>query len=188
MLKNIWTTFFQPSRRFPIGILLGGVAGIILWGGFNTALEATNSIGFCINCHEMEQTVYQEYKKSVHYKNRSGVRVTCADCHVPRAWLPKMIRKIRATNELYHKLAGSIDTLEKFEAKRMVLAERVWQRMESTDSLECRNCHDYQAMDFEKQQRRPREKHPLAIKQNETCIDCHKGIAHQLPEEYESDD
>jgi cytochrome c-type protein NapC len=58
----------------------------------------------------MEQMVFQEYKQSVHYKNASGVRATCFDCHVPKAWLPKMIRKIKVSNELYYKALGSINT------------------------------------------------------------------------------
>jgi cytochrome c-type protein NapC len=42
-------------------------------------------------------------------------------------------------------------------------------------------------MDFKKQQKRPQKKHPQAMKQGKTCIDCHKGIAHSLPEGYEED-
>lgn len=34
----------------------------------------------------------------------------------------KQSRKIAATNELWHKLVGTIDTKEKFEAKRLDLA------------------------------------------------------------------
>lgn len=168
----------------------GTVFGILFWGGFHTAVEQSNTIEFCISCHEMEQTVFQEYKKTTHYKNASGVRATCSDCHVPKDWFPKIIRKIHATNELYHKLVGSIDTPEKFEAKRLKLAERVWDGMIRSDSRECRNCHSFDSMDFHKQQRRSAEKMQEVIKANsgETCIDCHKGIAHKLPKDYEDDD
>ncbi len=107
----------------------GTLFGVLIWGGFHTVLEKTNSLEFCISCHEMEQTVYQEYKKSIHYKNAAGVRTTCADCHVPKEWLPKMVRKIQATNELFHKVMGTIDTQEKFELKRLELAENVWRSM-----------------------------------------------------------
>jgi cytochrome c-type protein NapC len=58
-------------------------------------------------------------KESVHYKNASGVRATCADCHVPKEWTPKLIRKIQASNEIYHKVIGSLDTREKLVDKRM---------------------------------------------------------------------
>jgi cytochrome c-type protein NapC len=140
-------------------LLLGRVLpASCFWGGFNTAMEATNTMGFCTSCHEMRDTVYQEYQTSVHFKNASGVRATCSDCHVPHAWGPKMIRKIQASNELLHKFLGSIDTPEKFEAKRLELATHVWDKMKATDSRECRNCHSFEAMRFEHQRQRAREK------------------------------
>ncbi|MGB1130840.1 MAG: NapC/NirT family cytochrome c, partial [Haloferula sp.] len=55
------------------GIAGAFVAGIIFWGGFNTAMEATNTKDFCISCHEMENFVYEEYKGTIHDVNRSGV-------------------------------------------------------------------------------------------------------------------
>ena len=189
MIKRFWNFLWRPSLKYSLGVLLiaGGVGGVIFWGGFNTFMEYTNTLEFCISCHEMEQTVYEEYKKSVHYKNPSGVRVICSDCHVPKEWTPKLLRKIRASNELFHKFLGTIDTREKFEAKRLELAEHVWASMEASDSRECRNCHSYEAMDFHKQTRRAREKMQEGLKQGKTCIDCHKGIAHKLPDDYEKD-
>ena len=71
-------------------------------------------------------------------------------------------------------LAGTIDTREKFEVKRLQMAERVWASMEATDSCECRNCHSFEAMDFSKQERRPQDKHPEAARDGKTCIECHK--------------
>ena len=106
-------------------LLAGGfAAGVIFWGGFNTAMEATNTMPFCISCHEMHDNVYQEYKQTIHYSNRTGVRAVCSDCHVPKDWTHKMIRKIQASNEVLHKILGSIDTPEKFNAKRAELAQQ----------------------------------------------------------------
>lgn len=188
LFKRLWRWFTRPSVLIGQGYLLmiGGFAGIIFWGGFNTAMEATNTMEFCVSCHEMRDTVYEEYKTSVHYKNASGVRAICSDCHVPHEWLPKMVRKVQASNEIYHKLMGSIDTPEKFEAKRLQLATHVWDTMKANDSHECRNCHSWDAMDFDKQRARSREKmEPVALghgtADGSTCIDCHKGIAHKLP-------
>ncbi len=155
------------------------VGGIVFWGGFNTGMEATNTLGFCISCHEMENTVYQEYKSTIHFQNRTGVRATCSDCHVPDPWVHKFIRKIEASRELYYKLTGSIDTAEKFEAKRLTLARRVWKAMKDTDSRECRNCHNFQSMNPEFQRPRARKQHLNAFETGQTCIDCHKGIAHK---------
>jgi nitrate/TMAO reductase-like tetraheme cytochrome c subunit len=162
-------------------LLCGAVAGVLFWGGFNTVVEATNSMEFCISCHEMKANVYEEYKKSPHYMNASGVRATCPDCHVPKEWVPKMLRKIRASNELFHHLRGTIDTPEKFNEQRRAMAERVWAEMKANDSHECRNCHSWDAMDFHKQTARAREKMEEGRKEGKTCIDCHQGIAHTLP-------
>jgi len=180
----------KPSAKYSALTLLaiGIAAGIIFWGGFHTVVEATNTEQFCISCHEMEKNVYVEYKETIHYTNRTGVRAVCADCHVPKEWGPKMVRKILATRELYGKAVGSIDTREKFEAKRLVLAEREWARMKANNSLECRNCHSLESMDPEKQKQRAKRAHLLAVKNNETCIDCHKGIAHHKPAGMKEDD
>ena len=161
--------------------MIGGAGGVVAWGGFNTFMEHTNTLEFCISCHEMKSTVYEEYKTSVHFTNASGVRAVCSDCHVPKEWTAKLIRKIQATGELYHHLVGTIDTAEKFAQERRRLAEHVWATMKSNDSRECRNCHSFQSMDFHKQTARASEKMQEAMNTGQTCIDCHKGIAHQLP-------
>ena len=167
-------------------LLIGGIVlGIILWGGFNWALALTNTEKFCISCHEMKDNVYQEYKNTIHYSNRTGVRATCPDCHVPKDWTHKIVRKIQASNELYHKLLGTIDTREKFKEHRLELALHEWKRMKSVNSRECRNCHDYEYMDFVAEGRRAVKAHSEGLDKGKTCIDCHKGIAHQLPKGWE---
>jgi cytochrome c-type protein NapC len=182
-LRRFWNFLARPSARFSLlGIfVVGGVSGIVFWGGFNTAMEATNSLGFCISCHEMRDTVYAEYRQTVHFANRSGVRATCADCHVPRDWVHKVGRKIQASGEVWGKLTGSIDTPAKFEAKRAELASHVWKRMKATDSLECRNCHSAEAMSSERQTEKAQARHKKGFAEGKTCIDCHFGIAHNEP-------
>ncbi|MCD0501392.1 NapC/NirT family cytochrome c [Bordetella petrii] len=188
--KGIWAWLRRPSASISLGgLLLAGIAlGIFFWGGFNTALEATNTEAFCISCHEMRDNVYPEYKETVHYSNRTGVRATCPDCHVPKDWTYKMIRKVQASKELWGKLAGTIDTREKFEAKRLELARHEWQRMKASDSRECRNCHGLESMNPELQKQRARKQHQMATEDGMTCIDCHKGIAHHKPEGMTDDD
>ena len=187
-IKSFIKNMRSPSTATLGSLLVAGfVTGVIFWGGFNTAMEATNTEEFCIGCHEMKDNVYQEYKDTVHYSNRTGVRATCPDCHVPKPWIHKMVRKVQASNELLHKALGTIDTAEKFEEKRLKLAQNVWRSMEKTDSRECRNCHDYESMDFVEQQRRAVTSHSKGLEEGKTCINCHKGIAHSLPALYEVD-
>ena len=179
----------MANRRFGLlALLVSFAAGAVGVGGFVAAVEYTNRTEFCISCHEMEQTVYQEYLASPHYKSASGTGAGCADCHVPREWPAKIVRKVRATGELYHAFLGTIDTPEKFAEHRLEMAERVWAEMEANDSRECRACHDMQRMDFHKQSRRAAEKMEPAMEKGTTCIECHKGIAHELPEGYDDDD
>jgi len=186
-IVRIWNWFWRPSQRFGWGVILivGGVGGGILWTGVNLTMEYSSTLEFCVSCHEMNQLVFQEYKKTIHYSNRTGVRATCSDCHVPKEWGPKILRKIKATNEIYHKLMGSIDTPKKFETKRLELAENVWRNMEERDSQECRNCHSYDAMDFHRQTEDAAAMMEMAKEEDMSCIECHKGIAHKLPDEYE---
>lgn len=171
------------SRRRILGVTAAGalvffVVGIIFWGGFNTAMEATNSTEFCIGCHEMKNNVYEEYKPTIHYTNRTGVRAGCPDCHVPRPWIHKIIRKIKASRELFYWATGKIDTPEKFDEHRLGLAKSVWGAMKNTDSRECRNCHNFESMNPEFQKPRARKQHLNSFETGQTCIDCHKGIAH----------
>ncbi|HEY6815318.1 MAG TPA: cytochrome c3 family protein [Croceibacterium sp.] len=184
-LKPFWIAFRTPSAYFSLGFLtLGGfVAGIVFWGGFNTAMEATNTEQFCTGCHEMNDNVFAELKTTIHYSNRSGVRAICSDCHVPHDWTDKMARKMQASKEVWGKIFGTIDTREEFLDHRLELAQHEWARLKANDSLECRNCHQFDSMDLTRQSRRAAWIHQefLGTGKN-TCIDCHKGIAHQLPD------
>lgn len=184
LLRRYWRTLTRPSAYYSLGFLtLGGfVAGIVFWGGFNTALEATNTETFCITCHEMRDNVYQEIQPTIHFTNRSGVRAKCPDCHVPKDWTHKIGRKMQASKEVWGFLFRTISTREKFLAKRGELAAREWARLKANDSLECRNCHEFLSMDFTRQSRRGADQHSTAPAAGKTCIDCHKGIAHRLPD------
>ncbi|MDG4717762.1 MULTISPECIES: NapC/NirT family cytochrome c [Thalassospira] len=184
-IKRHWTVLTTPSVHYSLAFLtVGGfIAGVIFWGGFNTALEATNTEQFCIGCHEMNDNVYQELKTTIHYTNRSGVRATCPDCHVPHEWTDKIARKMQASKEVWGKLFGTISTRDKFLEKRLELAQHEWARLSANNSLECRNCHSAESMDTTRQSPRASEAHQKFLFTGEkTCIDCHKGIAHHLPD------
>lgn len=184
LLNRVRTHAVAWVATAPIAVAMGlFAAGIVAWGAFNTAMEATNSLPFCISCHEMRSTVYEEYRHTVHFTNPSGVQATCPDCHVPKEWTPKVIRKIRASMELFHWAAGTISTPEKFEARRAALAARVWASMKGSDSRECRNCHNFSAMDTGGQGRFAKRLHEQGRAAGQTCIDCHKGISHRLPQQ-----
>lgn len=157
------------------------VGGLLMAAGA-AGLAWTNTEPFCIGCHEMRDNVYAEFKGTIHDTNRSGVRAICSDCHVPRDPGPMLVRKVRATFELWGHLTRKIDTPEKFEAHRYEMARREWVRMKRSDSLECRNCHSEKAMSTELQSQRAQTRHEKARAEGVTCIECHFGIAHKEPE------
>jgi cytochrome c-type protein NapC len=120
-LRSWWGVVSRPSTFYSLGFLtVGGfIAGILFWGGFNTAMEMTNREPFCVGCHEMKENVFAELKPTIHYANRSGVRATCPDCHVPHRWTDKLARKMQASTEVWGKIFGTISTRDKFVAKRL---------------------------------------------------------------------
>ena len=186
--QKLWR---KPKRRWLLGIPVGGFlflgVGALGWVSFDTTLHHTNSLVFCTSCHEMSDNIQPEYERSPHFKNASGVRAICSDCHVPRDFFPKMKAKMAATvNELPKWAMGTLRPKEKFAAARLEMAEDVWAKMKATDSRECRGCHSLQSMDVQAQDSSAGKKHnrERMLARGETCIDCHKGVGHDLPPGY----
>ena len=184
LFRFIADLFLRPSVRIGLGVLVTGgfIAGVLSWQGFNTAMEATNKEEFCISCHTMHDNLLPELQKTVHWNNRSGVRARCPDCHVPHNFTDKVARKMQASREVWGQLVGTIGTREKFKEHRIVLAQREWARFSANGSKECRACHDYKDMDFDKMRPSSQLAMRSAATRNQSCVDCHKGVAHQLPE------
>lgn len=173
------TTLLLILATLAVGLLVGST-------GFASFVQHTSSNDFCTSCHEMKSTVYEEYKQTAHYNNTSGVRALCSDCHMPHDWKDVVVRKIAAVKDVYHHFLGTIDTTEKFEARRLHMAQQVWDRMKANGSKECRNCHTFNAMVMASQKPRASAQHRDAVISGETCIDCHKGITHKRPKEVET--
>ncbi|KPJ87278.1 MAG: hypothetical protein AMJ53_18355 [Gammaproteobacteria bacterium SG8_11] len=173
-----------PSKKSVcIGLIIFFIGGIG-FAALDGAMAYTSRMEFCVSCHSMK-TNYTEYKQTLHYKNASGVRTTCADCHVPKAFFPKLHSKVFALRDVFYEMLGTIDSEEKFEAKRWQMASRVWDKMRANDSRECRTCHDYQFMQFAEQSSRAGKKHNRTDMRGKTCIDCHSGVVHEEPLEPE---
>jgi cytochrome c-type protein NapC len=180
-MKNLIAKIMTHKKKLAV---FGGIflLGFVSFGAMNTFFAYTNEMEFCTSCHSMKINL-EEYKETVHYKNGSGVQATCADCHVPKSFFPKLYAKIYAAKDVFHEVIGTVDTKEKFEAHRWDMASRVWAKMEANDSRECRTCHDFSNMDLSEQDRMARKRHARATEKGQTCIDCHKGIAHIEPDE-----
>ncbi|MBY5991047.1 NapC/NirT family cytochrome c [Ferrimonas balearica] len=181
-----WRRLWQkPGAKWrlgiPVGALLLFVVGALGTVGFNVVIHETSSDEFCVSCHGPSKFAAEEWPEHTHYNTASGVKVTCADCHVAKEFLPKMWRKVRAMKEVYYQTLGTYNTREKFEAHREAMAESVWAEMKETDSRECRSCHKVELMDFAQQKRAAASMHQRMEQMGRTCIDCHKYLAHNKP-------
>jgi cytochrome c-type protein NapC len=173
------------AGRRAIVVLAAGFA--LAWVGltlFGTTMVYTSTEAFCAtSCHEMANNSNMEYIGSSHDKNRTGVRATCVDCHVPHAPIPLYIAKMGALNDLWsHHVTHTVDTREKFEAQRPKMAQRVWTYMKGNDSRECRHCHTPANMDPDKQSPIAVARHEKGKREKLTCVDCHFGITHHEPQ------
>ncbi|OIN28818.1 NapC/NirT family cytochrome c [Vibrio barjaei] len=161
-----------------VGILIGWLS----FGGTAAIMHKTSSTEFCLSCHTM-QIPYEEYQGSIHFTNAKGIRAECSDCHIPSDPLDYVITKIRASKDIYHEfVTGKIDDEDKYEAHRMEMAETVWAQLRANDSATCRSCHSFDAMDTYEQSEDAAKMHEYGVANNQTCIDCHKGVAHFAPE------
>jgi nitrate/TMAO reductase-like tetraheme cytochrome c subunit len=175
----------RPQRWFLLGIPVGGLiaflVGIVFTGSFVGGLKMAETNSFCTSCHEMD-TPFQELQTSVHSSNVFGIQASCGNCHVPPALLPGLWRHIQAYKEVWGHLGGKLNTPAKFEAQRLEMARKIWTELKANDSAECRGCHTPAAMAFAKQPAEAAEAHQSLAKSGMTCIDCHQGVAHTLPQ------
>jgi nitrate/TMAO reductase-like tetraheme cytochrome c subunit len=190
LIRKLWNVLVRPSSRFGLGTLLGLglVVGALGLAGTQAAMHATSTDEFCLSCHELAENVGKEYEGTIHHTNAAGYRVTCEDCHVPEPLVPKLSRKLHAVREIYHHVLGTIDTPEKFDEHRMEMAMRVWEEMNANDSRECRACHRMTEQTVAMQSEKARQYHTGPLARGKTCIDCHKGDAHELPSGVEADE
>jgi nitrate/TMAO reductase-like tetraheme cytochrome c subunit len=189
IFKRTWRALTSPSARWSVlalvvlGIVIG--AGGVIFTGF--MVKRTGTVEFCGEaCHSMQTFTLPEYKQGAHYSNKLGVQATCADCHIPHSYPAKLIYKAQAgIRDIIQETRGVLSTQEKYEKERWRMANHVWDEMKANDSANCRTCHDWNVMALSAQKPRAQRQHEKARKSEgkETCIDCHKGVAHKEPEE-----
>lgn len=175
----------RPRRWFllgiPIGALIAFMVGVCFTGAFVGGLKMAETDAFCTSCHEMQQP-FQELTRSEHHSNEFGIQASCGNCHVPPAFIPGLIVHIEASTEVWGHLTGKLSTPAKYEAHRLELAHKIWADLKANDSAECRSCHNAAAMALTKQPAMAADAHGSMGKSGMTCIDCHKGVAHTLPQ------
>lgn len=181
-ILRCWRFLWRPSLRWPFLVLVGAglVIGVAASGTFVAAMHLTSTDAFCSSCHQID--IVPEWKASPHYANAAGFVAGCSDCHEPSDPLGMVVRKVKAVDETWNQLLGTISTPKKFEAHRLELAQKEWARLRADNSQECRSCHQMTTMN-DPSKTFLRDMHRTALANGQTCIDCHKGVAHKPPDE-----
>ncbi len=182
--KAPFSKILKPSAKLSIFFLVSfgvfvGVGSVI---GFEVGMGLTNTESFCTGCHLQPGATAETYHTSTHFKNKTGVRPGCSDCHVPVEFGNKMWRKILASRELWSYFSDELDTTEQYYSKVKHMRDKEIARLKANDSQECRNCHEVSQMVFELQTAKAQEFHAAMKNEGKTCIDCHQGLTHMSPE------
>lgn len=187
LIRRLLSWLFKPSARWSVFVLLlaGAAVGFASVVGTQVAVAVTGTNDFCGNaCHSHAKFVYPEYKDSIHGSNRTGVKATCSDCHIPHSYPAKLLYKAEAgIRDGFNEMRGVISTKEKFEAERWRMANHVWDEMKANNSANCRHCHTPESMDPAKQSKDAVKQHKKFTDGKATCIECHTGVAHVEPVE-----
>lgn len=161
-------------------LMLMGIGALALFG-VQHVMKITNKTAFCVSCHAMEHP-QAEWEGSGHFSNQKGIRAECADCHVPQESWHYVKAKVLALKDVWYTITDKLPDQEAYEKHRLEMAQRVWNEMKATDSMTCRTCHSFEAMSFSEQKEAAQKMHKLAQETNQTCIDCHKGLVHFMPD------
>jgi cytochrome c-type protein NapC len=184
-IKRVLGALFSPSSRYSVATLMAGgivvgVAGVV---AFEYTMKATSTDAFCTSCHVMADNAGMMLVGTTHHMNESGVRPTCADCHMPKEFFPTLVRKVQASREVWGAITGVIDTPEKYAAHAPEMKAREIARLKANDSRECRNCHQVDHMLLSVQSAKAQAFHKVLETGKRTCIDCHAGLTHTPAEQ-----
>jgi formylglycine-generating enzyme len=145
---------------------------LFLYAG-DRIVRYTSTNEFCYSCHAHPHAE-ASWKRSVHYDNRSGIFVQCAQCHLPP---PGNLRYLLAkakhgANDVYHQIFTGPENIN-WEAKKTVEAA-----VRFTYDESCIKCHQNL---FPMQLSRDGQQAHLYYNQNQddlSCLNCHLYTGH----------
>jgi len=166
-LGILWR-FFVKFRLVLTGM---AIAFLIVLAG-HRGIEYTSTDDFCNTCHVHPHVTYS-WKKSTHYKNKSGVVVHCIECHLPSGGLSYFTEKARlGIRDAYGTVLKDTEKID-WDAKSQL--ERA---VTYTYDSSCLRCHS----DLYSLGLTPKgvEAHEYYMKNSDKlhCINCHITVGH----------
>jgi len=123
------------------------------WMGSPHNIEGTA----CVDCHE----VHADFDQVLSVKTQSGV---CYDCHEDK----KIVGQAEATLHIIENDEMSCSGCHDSHA--------------GLDVMQCLNCHQQDTETLALQTPKARDFHKTTIKNNLSCLRCHGGVAHGVPD------
>lgn len=156
------------------GIFIG--AGMII--GVNKAVFATSTDEYCQSCH-VHTGADEAWTKSSHYSNESGVRVGCAECHLPpKGSFSHFSTKVKTgLHDLY---AYHFKDHESFEWEKKQQLEYA---VNIVSNKSCEKCHQNLYPDGLSDDGGKAHLYydANAEELDLHCINCHLDVGHHLP-------
>ncbi len=176
-----------PNKSILIGVVVGGIAGLLLAIGAEEMDRFTSTDTFCTSCHSMQAYIAdsETYKASAHQTTTSGVRPGCADCHIPKGLVSATYtHAVNGISDIWGEISRDYDDPEVWNNEKARLADAVRHWFRENDSVTCRECHEEASIKPVRQ--RGQKQHEEARETSMTCIDCHYNLVHEEVEPSES--
>lgn len=173
--------FWRILVRFRL-VVIGIVLGVLIVFASHTGLEYSSTDTFCDACHVHPHVTYS-WKKSTHFKNKSGVVVHCTECHLPPGGPAYLIEKSRlGIRDAYATVFKDTETID-WEFKSTLEHATTYMYDSS-----CIHCHsDLYSLGLS-----PKgvEAHEYYMKNTDKlrCINCHIAVGHYREEPVEEID
>ena len=171
-LLKVIRRFCLRHKVAAAGILLALI--LVVAGATYVSVEATSTVDFCIQCHEMGPA-YTSYLRSSHYNvDDPSQRATCRDCHVPPWSRPASVlwtKTAHGVKDVYVHWKYSEDLMSPAFHEKMMAAAPA-----GIHNASCLKCHD----DIRAKEYDGKVNIHKTIQDNDDsrCTDCHKDLVH----------
>lgn len=155
----------KPKRNLKKLLLLLSLTVIVLIGAAIAGMHFTSQPSFCVSCHEMKSQV-SAWNTGPHKD------VTCLSCHATPGTIGYVKAKLGGLNQVYVHATNQVPS--KIEA--------------NVDKAACIACHTGNSenpkaknIKLESGALAPKMPHAQVLKDNTSCLVCHKFVGHGQP-------
>jgi nitrate/TMAO reductase-like tetraheme cytochrome c subunit len=181
----------KPRRLNWVSLGLLGLAfivvGILLVAVTDTTVVWSSSNQFCgTACHSMTWAS-EAYKRSPHYVNQVGVKVSCGQCHIPydssHSTPVEYVKLLwfkadRGAKDFWNESRKTIATQKEWEKRRPLLRTTFENYLTSHNYITCRGCHALDSFAGPRSQMKVLVHKDVINSAAVDCLECHRNLGH----------